>query len=421
MENHLRVTSVEVEGGGSLTCSFEVEGPWSNVFLTRKFTAVYSEDISAVPESVLIVPFLANVLPVAWVFDAVISADEVDEDFHGCLESVRRGYEKMYPALKFGGLLQARKISASQIRMVGSPLAFFSGGVDAFQTLIAHLDEKPCLFTVWGADVPLDDSEGWRRVEEHQRAVAEDFSLGRHTVVSNLRSIVDEHAMWERVKAGGDGWWHGFQHGLGLLGLAAPVSYLKRVGTIYIASSFTAADRGRATCASDPSIDNNVSFCGTRTWHDGYDLTRQEKIRNLVRFSRSWGKPIRIRVCWESEGGSNCSHCEKCLRTILALYAEKAEPRNFGFDYDDFDELGIELRERFPGIVPESWLNSQYAPQQRALRSNYSLNEVSPGWQWFYEGDVEEMGRLTFFRHVLRKLLKIRRSARVQFRRLNGR
>lgn len=42
-----------------------------------------------------------------------------------------------------------------------------------------------------------------------------------------------------------------------------------------------------------------------------------------------------MRVCWESTGGSNCCNCEKCWRTILALYAEGENSREYGFDYTD--------------------------------------------------------------------------------------
>lgn len=44
---------------------------------------------------------------------------------------------------------------------------FFSGGVDAFSTLISHIDETPELFTLWGNDILYDNQSGWKNVEKH--------------------------------------------------------------------------------------------------------------------------------------------------------------------------------------------------------------------------------------------------------------
>lgn len=92
---------------------------------------------------------------------------------------------------------------------------------------------------------------------------------------TNFRSFINERKLNCLVKNSGDGWWHGFQHGIGLLGHGAPIAYLKGLKCIYIASSYTPKDN--VTCASHPSIDNCVEFCNCHIIHDQYEYSRQEK------------------------------------------------------------------------------------------------------------------------------------------------
>ena len=86
---------------------------------------------------------------------------------------------------------------------------------------------------------------------------------------SKLTKLVEKYA--------NDDWWHGFQHGIGLIGHAAPLAYLFNIDNLYIASSYTIKDKGKVTCASDPTIDNYVKFSDCHVIHDGYEYGRQEK------------------------------------------------------------------------------------------------------------------------------------------------
>jgi len=149
------------------------------------------------------------------------------------------------------------------------------------------------------------------------------------TCKTNFRSFIDEEKLEILVKESGDGYWHGFQHGIGMIGHAAPIAYSKAISKIFIASTFTIKDK--VTCASDPTIDNYVKFCGCSVFHDGYEYLRQDKIRNISEFSKKNKIPFEMHVCWQSSGGKNCSACEKCYRTIIGLYAENCNPESFGF------------------------------------------------------------------------------------------
>lgn len=85
---------------------------------------------------------------------------------------------------------------------------------------------------------------------------------------------------------------------------------------------------------SDPRIDSCIQCAGIKTIHDGYELSRQDKVRLIVEHKISTNKNVFLRVC--SFNTKNCCECEKCLRSMLALVAEGAQNlENYGFDLDD--------------------------------------------------------------------------------------
>lgn len=317
--------------GGILRIGYEISPALEPYFTTaRVFEVEYSEDISTVPESVLVIPFVCNVLPVAWLADAVLELPQLDREFYEGLPEILRGYKEMTPMLEYKGAVQVGQLVDNSFESTEQVAAFFSGGVDAFATLIAHAEEKPQLITIWGADVKLDDAAGWELVKQHAEATSEEFGLPAPLLVrSNFRMLLNEGTLGELVVASGDGWWHGFQHGIALIAHAAPSAYMRRIRTVYIASSYT--PEIKAVCASDPTIDNHVHLSSARVWHDQYECSRQQKVQNIVAFCREAARRVNLRVCWITAGGTNCGVCEKCIRTIVALLAEGAAPAAYGF------------------------------------------------------------------------------------------
>lgn len=406
----MSIEDPEVDGN-SIYYRYNVTGPWSEVFhKDRTFCIEYNVDMTDIPLGVAAVPMLANILPIAWVYDAKVVVSVCDADFLQGIPQIKQGYENMYPMIDFGGVVTAGRIEDNSDERHGA-VCLFSGGVDAFNTLIQHVDESPTLLTIHGSDVSLGDAEGWTNVERHVKEVAADFSVDCVSVASSFRLFLDEGKLNRKVSISGDNWWHGFQHGLGILGHAAPVAWRLGKRTVYIASSFTAADKGKVTCASDPSIDNHVRFCGAQVVHDGYEFCRQDKVSNIVRFSRESGVSVSLHVCWESTGGLNCCRCEKCLRTILAIYAEGADPRNFGFDYGDFNELGKYYRRRYATLNTDEFLLLRYFPIQESMRKHYkSRDEVELGFRWFYDIDITKLVHASFLERVLAKVVRKVRS-----------
>lgn len=329
----IEIINVRITPPRGINIEFAVGDELKQYFKTNIFQIDYSVDILDVPYGLAVIPFVCNVLPIVWLTDATLYLDELDEDFYNCIQELKKGYEEIYPSLNFNGSIICKATLYEKGNNNTKSLCFFSGGVDAVATMIAHLDEQPTLFSICGADIKLGNERGWNAVMTQINEVQDTFDLTAVQCYSNFREFIDEEKLCELVTDLGakDDYWHGFQHGIGLIGHVAPLAYSYGYTLNYIASSYTIRERGVCTCASDPRIDNYVRFCGSKVFHDQFEFNRQEKIRHIVDYCRNNKKYVKLRVCWISDEGDNCCMCEKCIRTMYGIMAECEEPYKFGF------------------------------------------------------------------------------------------
>ena len=353
------------------------------------FFIEYSENVSNIPISVLSVAFVGNFLPFAWFFDAEISIDELDEDFHDCLPKIREGYEYMYPKWRMGGKVCCGRLVKNNTRSMGKSAAFFSGGLDAVQTLLAHIDEKPDLLSIWGADVASSNVEGWAVMHAKIADVAKGQGLSNHVIRNNFRSIEQEGELHCLVKPVlGDGWWHGIKHAIAMFGMVAPIAYKFGYERLYIASSHCKAI-GMATCASNPWVDNAVRFCGCQVIHDGYEYERQDKARFVVEECQKRSLQIPLHVCWKTQTGENCCQCEKCFRTITEILVEGGDPKAFGFDeyekHYNFSSVVSTMRRTFyeENKIGRKDLNRIWQATVPRIKARESELRTSPYWPIF--------------------------------------
>ncbi len=377
--------SVSVVEKNLLEFDCEISGDWGKYFTGDRFWAKYEQDISNVPESILVIPIFGSILQLSWIFDGEIICNELDEDFYNAIQHIKNGYMNMYPNLELKGSVKPKNIIKNNVKGE-NVVSLFSGGVDAFSTLINHIEENPMLCTIWGADVSIDNESAWDKVDKHRKSVIDEWGLEGTVIKSSLRKFVVEKLLhsWT-LKNAGDGWWHGFHHSIGMLCLLAPMSYTLGVGRIYIASSYSAKDRKKVKCASDPTIDNKVRFCGCQVVHDGYELNRQDKIENICKYSDISSKKFQLRVCWLAKDGDNCCKCEKCFRTILGIYAENRNPHDFGFLYDNKMLEGMSTGgKKGRGNIFGEW-KDLYKEMSKRLRKNCDENEVPKELKWIYK------------------------------------
>lgn len=383
------VVSSPIVNGNNVQFPYRIIGEWEYVFDKNENMYVeYSCDVSSVPKSVLIIPLISNLLPVSWMLNGEIIVDELDKDFYECIDNIKNGYRQMFPQVEFKGSIKVRNVCSNSC-LGEKKMMMFSGGVDAFATLTTHANENPDLFTVWGADVAIEDVDGWNKILSHAKHTSELFKVDYFFVKSNFRKFIRESVMHniclDRAK---DGWWHGFQHMLGLVGLASPICYLNRCNKLYLASSYCAAEKGTYTSASDPTIDNFVEFSGTKLFHDGYEFNRQEKVNRIVEYSKTNDLIFPIHVCWETQGGINCCWCEKCMRTIMEILSKGGDPAKFGFRYENSKKEMQHLRRLMPEISERRFLYF-YRDSQKELKKTYSNDNCPKEMKWFYNVDFD--------------------------------
>lgn len=379
------IENLRIINGGGVNVVFAAPKALLPYFKGNEFNAEYSMPVENLPYGIGVIPFVCNVLPIVWLTDAMLRLEELDEDFYNSIADFKRGYEEMYPNLQFKGKIECKRIVKHQpLCNENRSLVFFSGGVDAFATLFAHINEKPTLFSICGADIALSNKRGWANVQRQIDDVGAKFGLSTIQCYSNFREFIDEEKLCDLVASLGakDDWWHGFQHGIGLIGHAAPLAYQYGYMTNYIASSYTIRERPYITCASDPRIDNFVQFCGAKVCHDQFEYNRQEKIHHVVDYSQSINKPIMLRVCWIAGEGENCCKCEKCKRTIFGLLAAGADPNDFGFVLSDRDIRRLVREIKWKDIIPTHILILWKDIQEDVTRS--TNNDKRLRWLYWY-------------------------------------
>ena len=160
MEKKIIVDKVKV-ASNRIEVYYSIQGEIDKYFnQDEKFWVEYTEDISSVPESIAVIPFVCNVLPIAWLSDAELVVNELDEEFYHSLFEVKHGYMLLSRMLEFKGKVTINHIINNRYETTKQSAVLFSGGVDAFTTLFRHLDENPVMITLRGSDVKLSDVEG---------------------------------------------------------------------------------------------------------------------------------------------------------------------------------------------------------------------------------------------------------------------
>jgi len=321
---------IYAEGGRTIQYRYETSGIAKKYFNTKDpFFTAYQEDVGKVPQSIAVIPFVANIIPIAWFAGFDVQVDELDHDYHRALTEIKSIFQKSYPESTFKGRLIVKNIINNQIEGDRSTM-LFSGGIDAFATYLRHRKEQPVLATVHGADIELADHAQWESFRAFLEQEAFLDNNEKTYIRSNLRTFYTYRV---QLLLKDIGWWGKIQHGLALIGSLAPLTFVKGITRIYIASSYT--DHIDIAWGSTPEIDNSMSWAGIEVIHDGYELKRQDKVDLIADYARDHNKEFRLRVCYsELRDGFNCSRCEKCYRTILGLILAGQNPNKFGFNTD---------------------------------------------------------------------------------------
>lgn len=188
--------------------------------------------------------------------------------------------------------------------------SFFSGGVDSFYTYLKHKHDSVKshrvnnLILVNGFDIELHDTPLWNLTRDNIQAIATAEDITLVTVESNIRPLLEPILPW------------GYAHGgcLAAVGLFLRSAFRR----IYIPSSFALAEQ--IPWGSHARLDMHWSTEVTRFIHDGTEARRIDKVSWQIAQSPLALK--HLKVCYFNPHQSyNCGNCEKCLRTMVSLYA----------------------------------------------------------------------------------------------------
>jgi len=211
--------------------------------------------------------------------------------------------------------LRAIRVEADQlVPDTGAGLAtgmFFSAGVDSFYTYLRHkndlADRVTHLLLVNGYDIDPKNPALWDETAGNIRQIAQAEQITLVEIESNVRSLIDPILSWD------------YTHG----GCLAAAALCLRGGMrqMYIASSADAEHQARR--GSHLTLDHLWSTEALTFIHDGSEATRISKVDGQI--ARSPLALRYLRVCYKNEKGTyNCGKCEKCLRTMVSLYAAGA-------------------------------------------------------------------------------------------------
>ena len=161
-----------------------------------------------------------------------------------------------------------------------------------------------------GYDIDPQNPALWEATHRRTRAIADADQVTLVDIETNVRSLTDPILPWPYAVSGG----------------LAAVALLLRAGIkqVYIPASY--------------DVDHQApwfNFDTDRLWstevlnisHDGFESSRLNKVQYICQ----WPLALQhLRVCYANKKDTyNCGECEKCLRTMVSIYAagmlDKAE------------------------------------------------------------------------------------------------
>jgi hypothetical protein len=184
---------------------------------------------------------------------------------------------------------------------------FFSGGADSFYTYLKNKhssDEKiNYLIFVHGFDIKLESEDTFKRTIHLIEKICKKEKIKLVVIKTNLREITDQYVNWDIICGPA---------------LASVALFLRnKFKKIYISSGIDF--KHLKPLGTHPQLDPLWSSTNLRIIHDGCEATRVKKVQYIGNFEIVQQS---LRVCWRNRKGFfNCCECEKCLRTMLALYS----------------------------------------------------------------------------------------------------
>jgi hypothetical protein len=281
-----------------------------------------SIDLKNTDASLLAIPIVANIAPVAWALGADIEIESLDMTFFHSLVKIKALLGQWYPQLSSSSELHVKRLAVNRIN--GSRTGMlFSGGVDAFATYARNRALTPDLISVWDCEPRLHEHNRWKDIQKRSAWVQERDPVQTIPVKCNLNYF---NGRLLGYRFGLHSWYEDVAHGMQMLGICAPISGARGYKSVLIAASCSTADM--TIGGNHHALIESFAWADVVTSSEGIDMSRQQKIEYLAKNSPA--TLTQLRVCHISSG-KNCSGCEKCFRTITGLSIAGIDPEKCGF------------------------------------------------------------------------------------------
>ncbi len=295
----------------------------------------FDQNIEKINKSILSIPALSAVIPVAWAAGADVYLESTDACFLRSLKNVESTFRKWFPRFSFSTEIHVDHTvsDASSGKRVA---LLFTGGLDSLTSYLRHKEQKPALISIWGGDIPLAERRYWNLVKGKLQNFANQEGLNIHFVKTNAKELINEELMARSfLDKSGESWYGDVTHGLFLVSAAAPL-LTPEFGTLLVASS---------DCKNiwEPNGSflfhhADVSVGNTRVVYDNYELTRLEKVQRILNGNSRYfsnlivcSSSARFFATPRAPQALNCCVCEKCLRTITELALANIDPAKSNF------------------------------------------------------------------------------------------
>ena len=365
----------------------------------------YEQDMSAVPLSILTIPFVSCMAGLSWLSNSMLFVDEIDRSFYDSFFRIKRAYQELHYDLSLLGLLVPSKFTNNVVAKSNNSLLLFGGGVDCHCSFLRNQDSicRICSINGW-LNSPTDIND----VDILNKKAAGDFAKANNVDCSYVRtnfSAQFNNAVVNKVFK--TSYWYVFLHSMAFISISIPLCYANNISNIIIASSFT-KNRIDVMCSSLITTDSEFAFSTNGcVIHDAYELNRQQKVGLLVNYQKESQKPYPINVC--SFHDKNCNECEKCFRTVLAIVAEGGDPRDFGFNCD------IPLKEHWAAILEREiglWGVEKedyyyYYFTRKRMNQNYDNIQDKDFADWFLALDLQRLKKIGVINYYKKNFISI--------------
>lgn len=368
-----------------------VHEQFKKTYLVDDFFVQYEPDVdlTTIDYSLVTLPFVLNIISIVWISGETYYIDSMDKDIYQSLKKIKEIFKRMYPKTSWEGQLIPRQLVENKpLATLANPskecALLFSGGLDSTSSAIAHRDKKLLLITMRGQwDVPLDMDELWHIRERDIKEFARTYGHTNSFVVSNFSAFLNWDVL-DNLSSEIAGWRLDTVEGMGMLGLAAPILYIKGYKTLLMASSFSWAYPWPS--AANPIIDNNLIFAQAFALkNDQFEITRYDKLRMLVDLRKEGSIELpTIKVC-DGQSAKNCldNDCSKCIPFAFALLVFGENPRMYGFS--DSNETIILKMKQYLELDQIYWTLWELSYLQDYMRNQKSIDEKL---SWFLTADL---------------------------------